>query len=215
MVDEIRLSLIDDSNRDDHFHLTADDNCYYLFEYTSHRDYSFSGTNNLISNLKKKPSLAGQPGYHYKGRAILACGSYLAATLSPDWVREATLVPVPGSKARDHVDYDDRVERICRAIGQTPLDVRLMVNQRASTNASHEVGPGDRVTVEQLLDVYEIDETVAEPAPRQMAIVDDVLTAGTHYRAMHTILSQRFPSVPLVGIFIARRVFPDEFKITP
>ena len=90
-----------------------------------------------------------------------------------------------------------------------------MVNQRASTNASHEVGPGDRVTLEELLDVYEIDETIVEPAPGQMAIVDDVLTAGTHYRAMHTILSQRFPGVPLVGIFIARRVFPDEFKITP
>ncbi len=214
MVDEIRLSLIDDSNRDDHFHLTSDDSCYYLFEYTSHRDYSFSSTNNLIGNLKKKPSLAGQPGYHYKGQAILTCGRYLAATLNPHWLRDATLVPVPGSKARDHLDYDDRVERICRAISQPPPDVRAMILQSASTNVSHEVGLGDRVTVEELLDVYAINEAVARPAPSTIAIVDDVLTAGTHYRAMHTILCQRFPNVSLVGIFVARRVFPDdEFKI--
>jgi hypothetical protein len=41
-----------------------------------------------------------------------------------------------------------------------------------------------------------------------MAILDDVLTAGTHFRAMSIVLSQRFPGVPIVGLFIARRVFP-------
>ncbi|QEN84735.1 hypothetical protein FZC33_00105 [Labrys sp. KNU-23] len=210
MPDEIRLSLIDDSNRDDHSRLTPDDICYYLFEYTSHRGYSFSKTNGLISNLKKKPSTAGQAGYQYKDRAIATCARHLAATLNLRWLQNATLVPIPGSKMRGHPDFDDRIERLCRAIRQPPPDVRALVMQTASTTASHEVGDGDRVTVDELLEVYAINEALTTPTPTKIAIVDDVLTAGTHYRAMHIKLSERFPGVPLVGIFIARRVFPDD-----
>ncbi len=210
MVDGIRLSLIDDSNRDDHFYLTAADTCLYLFEYTSQRGYSFSQTNNLISNLKKKPSQAGSPGYHYKARAIAGCARALGATLNPAWLQSATLVPVPGSKARDHPDHDDRVERICRQMRAPPPDVRNLVVQTTSTTASHEAGPGERVKVEELLDVYAMDETAVQPAPLSVGIVDDVLTTGTHYRAMHSVLSQRFPDVPIIGLFIARRVFPDK-----
>ena len=210
MADSIRLCLIDDSNRDDHYRLTADDKCYYLFEYTSRRDYSFSSTNNLISNLKKKPSQAGQPGFFYKARAIAGCGQWLRSTLNPEWLDIATLVPVPGSKAAGHPDHDDRIEKICRLVRDPPPDVRNLVIQTRSINASHEVGQGARVSVEELLDVYRVDEACAQPLPRAIGIVDDVLTAGTHYRAMHTVLSQRFPGTPIVGIFVARRVFPED-----
>ena len=93
---------------------------------------------------------------------------------------------------------------------QPAPDVRAIVRQAASTTASHEAGQGDRVTVEDLLDLYAIDETIAAPAPQTIGIVDDVLTAGTHYRAMHTALAARFPNVPIIGLFVARRVFPDD-----
>ena len=52
-------------------------------------------------------------------------------------------------------------------------------------------------------------KTKTRPFPREIGIVDDVLTAGTHYRAMHDTLRERFPQVPIIGIFIARRVFPE------
>lgn len=204
-----RLSLIDDSNRGDHFHLTPADTCLYLYEYTSGRNYAFSVTNNLISNLKKKPSQAGQPGYPYKARAIQSCGQALGQALNPDWLANATLVPVPGSKAAGHFDLDDRVERICRLMRQPPPDVRSLVVQNQSTIASHEADQGERVTVDELLTLYTINEDLTVPAPRAIGIVDDVLTAGTHYRAMHTVLSQRFPTAPIIGLFVARRVFPD------
>jgi hypothetical protein len=54
-----RFREIDDQNRSHHYNLTADDKCYFLHEYTSGKNYTFSETNRLISNLKKKPSLAG------------------------------------------------------------------------------------------------------------------------------------------------------------
>lgn len=210
LVDGVRLTQIDETSRGDHYHLAADDHCYYLYEYTSHRDYSFSATNNLISNLKKKPSQAGQPHYWYKGQAIGSCGAALGAALNPNWLAKATLVPVPGSKAIGHPDHDDRLERICRLMRQPQPEVRALVVQSQSTNASHEVAQGDRVTVEQLLDTYTINEALSLPAPQAIAIVDDVLTAGTHYRAMHSVLSARFPDTPIIGLFVARRVFPDD-----
>lgn len=53
---------------------------------------------------------------------------------------------------------------------------------------------------------------VSQPPPRAIGIFDDVLTAGTHFRAMDTILRARFPNVPITGIFLARRVLPSTFE---
>ncbi|MDX0113414.1 hypothetical protein GOC07_14220 [Sinorhizobium meliloti] len=208
---DLLLTQIDDTTRGDHTRLLASDTCYYLFEYTSRKRYDFSATNNLISNLKKKPSTAGSPAYKYKGRAIRECVASLQQVLNQDWLNTGTLVPIPCSKALGHPDYDDRIEQICRGI-RPGADVRKLVVQTQSTAASHEVEDGNRLTVEDLLAVYQIDEAVANPTPTSIAIVDDVLTAGTHYRAMHTVLSQRFPTAAIYGIFIARRVFPDPFE---
>lgn len=210
LADGVRLSQIDASNRGDHAHLTAGDLCLYLYEYTSGHDYKFSATNNLISNLKKKPSQSALPGYRHKARTIAECAAVLGQTLNNGWLRAATLVPVPCSKSADHPDFDNRMEQICRQIAPE-VDVRNMVRQTQSTEASHEAGAGPRLTIDQLLAIYAIDETTVAPPPRSIGIVDDVLTAGTHYRAMHSILTARFPDVPIVGVFIARRVFPNAF----
>jgi hypothetical protein len=206
------LTQIDDTTRGDHTRLGASDTCLYLFEYTSRKRYDFSATNNLISNLKKKPSTSGTYAYRYKGVAIKECIDHLAGALRADWLAIGTLVPIPCSKVVGHPDYDDRVEQICRGIPGS--NVKSIVRQTQSTQASHEAGEGDRLTVEDLLSVYDIDESQCTPAPTSIAIVDDVLTGGTHYRAMHTILSGRFSGVPIFGIFIARRVFPDPLDET-
>lgn len=205
MADGLRLTAIDDGNRELHPRLTVDDKCVFLFEYTSGKRWDFSSTNSLISTLKRKP---GQKGQFYKNQAIARCGEMFKQTLSADWLKQGTLVPVPPSKAQDHPEYDDRMDRICRSIGVN-LDVRMLVRQRVSTTAAHELGPAPRPNVEDLVANYEIDEALVDPAPKAIAIFDDVLTAGTHFKAMQTILASRFPGIPIFGIFIARRVFPE------
>lgn len=207
LVARPHFSEIDDSNRRDHSRLLHDDQCYYLYEYTSGQNWSFGDTNKLISNLKKKPSLKGTSQYKYKGQAIDRCAREIRDALIPEWLASATMVPVPGSKVPGHPDYDDRLEQICRGLGQH-VDVRKLVSQTISTEAAHEVQAGNRVTVEELLAVYQIDESLAVPTPQHIGVLDDVLTAGTHFRAMKTILGRRFPGVPVSGFFIARRVFP-------
>lgn len=205
-----RFSQIDASNWGDHHLIQPDDQCLYLYEYTARQNYAFSFTNNLISNLKKKPSHSQKPGYHYKAKAIAICASDIRQALNPTWLEMATLVPVPGSKAIGDPDYDARVQQICQGLGPA-VDVRNIVVQTQSTEASHEAGDGHRLTVGELLAVYQIDEAQTHPVPTAIGVVDDVLTTGTHFKAMQQILGQRFPEVPVVGIFVARRVFANPF----
>ncbi len=189
----------------DHVRLRGEDKCLFLYEYTSGKNYSFSSTNGLISNLKKKPGSSANELY-YKNKAIRDAATAFRQALNPAWLAEATLVPVPGSKAVGHPQYDDRIEQLCRSIA-AGVDVRNLVAQRESAIAAHEAGAGSRVTVDELLGLYDVNEALAAVPIRQIGIVDDVLTAGTHFRAMKAVLSARFPALPITGLFIARRVF--------
>ena len=48
--------------------------------------------------------------------------------------------------------------------------------------------------------------SLSAPPPRTIAVVDDILTTGAHFRAAHAIPSARFLTATVVGLFIARRV---------
>lgn len=207
----MRLLQIDESNRDQHARLTAEDQCYHIYEYTSGQTYAFSDTNNLINNLKKKPT-SSEAQLRYKRGAIRSCAGDFTKALNDKWLQVATLVPVPPSKAIGDPDFDNRMEQVARLI-RPGQDVRNLVVQRETTIAAHEAGPGERVTVEQLLDLYVIDESLANPEPGVIGILDDVLTAGSHYRAMHIVLQRRFPQARIIGLFVARRVFSNPLEM--
>lgn len=200
----VRFQEIDDQNRDDHYYITKDDACLFLYEYTSGMGYAHSETNSLILNLKKKKN---SNGYVWKGRAIASCATALGPAFNPKWLAEAVLVPVPPSKTKTDLSYDDRMTQVCRAIRSTvPIDVRELIEQINSTSAVHE---GDRLKPEEIEANYRIDESqCSEGQPKYIGIVDDMLTAGAHFRAAKNILSKRFPASKITGIFIARRVFP-------
>jgi hypothetical protein len=212
LANGLRFRKIDEHSRPDHFRLSEDDDCFFVYEYTSGQNYSFSATNSLMSNLKKKP---GAGGYSHKLIAIAQSARAFRDAINREWLDGATLVPVPPSKAKGDPAYDDRMTQVCRAIrGTPPLDVRELVMQQVSLAAAHE-SRGNRPSVEELLRVYEIDETLVSPVPRWIGVFDDVLTAGTHFVAMKTILQGRFPGISISGFFIARRVFPDPFTESP
>ena len=58
----------------------------------------------------------------------------------------------------------------------------------------------------EILDRYEVDEALTVPVPTSIAIVDDVLTTGAHFRAACAVLGARFPAAAVIGLFMARRV---------
>lgn len=201
-----RLTEIDELTRPDHYWLNDDDRCYFLGEYTARKGYSYSQTNQLILNFKKPLDRKGKPEWRYKQSALLQVAAAFQRVLGED-PPAYVFVPVPPSKARDDPLHDDRVRRMLHAIWpDRSADVRELIVQLESTDAAHE-NPL-RPKPPQIQAGYRIDESLATPAPRTIAIVDDLLTTGAHFRAASSVLAARFPAVQIIGLFIARRV-PD------
>ena len=201
-----RLTEIDELTRPDHYWLTAADRCYFLGEYTARKGYSYSQTNQLILNFKKPLDRKGKPEWRYKQSALLQVADAFQRALGED-PPAFVFVPVPPSKARDNQLHDDRVKRMLRAIWpDRSADVRELIVQLESTDAAHE-NPL-RPKPAQIQAAYRIDESLATPEPRTIAIVDDLLTTGAHFRAASSVLAARFPAVQIIGLFVARRV-PD------
>jgi predicted amidophosphoribosyltransferase len=195
----------------DHCYLAADDSCYHLGEYTARRGYSFSDTNQLISNLKKKPTVRHESQWRHKENAIVKIAGVLCSALThgenKQLLSRVTLVPIPPSAALGDPLYDDRMTRILNGMRQKlgmELDIRELVKQRSSTHPVHE--NEERPTPWQIVQNYYLDEDLVHPAPDGIWVFDDMLTTGAHYKAMQTVIRDRFPDIVIVGIFVARRV---------
>lgn len=199
------LTKIDELIRSNHWYLDEQDECYFIGEYTAGRGYTHSATNQLILNLKKSVDRRGRPEWMFKENAIRQAGITLRDSLNPAFLQRATFVPVPPSRAVADPLYDDRMVRLLRWLGND-VDVRVLVCQKQSMLEAHfsQHRPGPN----ELYQNYDTDDGLAEPAPLQLAVVDDVLTTGAHFKAMKMTLEDTFPGVPVVGLFLARRV-PD------
>lgn len=198
-----RLTLIDKLTRPDHWYLTEEDTCYYYGEYTARKGYAYSETNQLILNLKKSVNRVGRPEYAHKIRAISTIANILERLIKPE---EVTFVPVPPSKVKSDPLYDDRLVTVLQSFKESAgnVDCRELIVQRESTQASHH--SDDRLSPDDLIPLYEIDESLTGNIRKHILVFDDVITTGSHFKAMQSVLSRRFPGHPIVGIFIARRV---------
>jgi hypothetical protein len=203
-MEDATLTEFNDETRPLHAFLTANDDCYYFVEFIKGAGYGPPG-NSFINNLKKKPSKRNTWEWPYKVGAIRTASRTLLRELPADWLSDSTFVPVPPSKARGHAEYDDRMLQVLLGLGDT--DVRELVIQTESMDATHV--SDQRHTINELVANYEIDEDQTEPEPTHIVIVDDMVTAGAHFRAMARVLGERFPAVPISGVFLARRIFPE------
>ena len=206
-----RLTKIDEITRGDHHYLRADDVCLFLGEYTARAGFSHSATNKLIINFKKPMDRRGRDEWRYKAINITAAANALFNALNTYDLRQVSFVPVPPSKMRADPMYDDRImsmlgqlSGLFQASKGYPLDIREVVSQRISTAAAHDGGP--RPTPDALAQNYEVDHQALAGLAPQILICDDVLTTGSHYRAMCEVLRPHLPGSHFAGLFLARRV---------
>lgn len=204
----MRFSQIDDLTRSEHSYVSSSDCCIYLREYTAGKGYSHSETNQLIYNLKKTPDRRGRPEYTWKERALQQCAREISDGLNPDWLKTATLVPIPPSKVKGDPAHDDRILQVLEQIvrlryGSIRVDVRELVLQRANRPASHESAV--RLKPYEHKANYIINEPLATPLPVSIGLFDDVLTSGSQFKAAQSLLQDRFGAIPIVGVFVARR----------
>ncbi|WGL99177.1 hypothetical protein QE177_04660 [Arsenophonus sp. aPb] len=208
-----RLQKIDELTLNSHFHLAEDDICLYFGEYTAEKGFAFSDTNNLILNLKKDVLRKDKPEYKYKQMAIKKVANFLSKY--HDYLLKCTFVPVPPSRCKSDERYDDRLINIlneCKKINPT-VDFRELITQRETLIASH--NSSSRPSYEELANNYEFHGYLANNIRSTIIIFDDVLTAGSHYKAMKTVIKQHIPDVQIIGLFIARTVrnIIDDFDV--
>ena len=206
----LRLSKVDELHLSDHCYLSASDKCLFLREYIPHVGFSGGETNNLISNFKKGIDRKGQPGWHYKGRAIRQIAQELANTLNPEWLSIATLIPIPPSKSKQHPHYDDRMIQVLRLLPTLVglnCDVRDIILQTVDMASAHT--SDSRPSSTTIRASYAIDNALTNPSPRIIGLFDDVLTTGAHFKAAVDVLNEAFPGVDITGIFVARRIIPE------
>ena len=199
-----RFTKIDTLMQQDYYYLHENDDCWYLGEYME-GGYEASKVNNLIINFKKDLKWKNTNSWHYKDRAIKSIAASFRNALNLSKIDSLTFVPVPPSAEKSDPNYDDRIFRMLNLIRPSPsLDVRELVLQTETTVQSHR--SEDRLSPSQLIDIYRIDEALLASKASTLVIVDDVITTGSHFRAIKTKLAPRFPGARIKGLFVARRV---------
>jgi predicted amidophosphoribosyltransferase len=203
-----RLTKIDDLTRSDHCFLTSEETCFFFGEYSARAGYDAGPTNQLIFNFKKSLERKGKTDWKYKDRSIREAAACFSAALHPDYVKTATLVPMPPSKAKDHALYDDRLLRMLNELTfDVNLDVRELLLQRGGRDkGAHD---GERPGPDALAEIYYVDEKQSRPAPTAIALFDDLLVTGASFVAARRVLLKRFPGIKVTGLFLARRALPD------
>jgi len=217
-----RLTVVNDIERIDHYHLPADARCYFWGDYTPHEHtnglrWRYSPTNQLIANFKKKMDRAGQSDWHYKIEATVT----IANAFSQFWrwqellqTHRVTLIPIPPSKPRNDPMYDPRMyDMLVEMASRTglPLDIRDCLSFNGQFDASHE--SDNRPTPDDLYATLAFDAAAGRPQqqPGVIYLFDDMLTTGAHYVAAVRRLGEFFPDIQIVGNFISRRVVPNPF----
>jgi hypothetical protein len=214
------LFVIDEAVLDEYRYIEAEDTCYYVWERMSQLwrpgvelpDYTQYTVNGLISNLQIQPSLKNtQPRrYYWKERAIAYAAAALAALIPEVWYDGVTFVPIPPSKPASDPEYDGRLLTILKAVRPKLPDIRSVVvlDENCGFDSKQKgLSPAERAAH------YSIDEDNADPAPDVVVLFDDVLTTGSHYKAIASVLQERFPAVAVFGLFLARAVRPPNDEL--
>jgi hypothetical protein len=194
------FTRIDELYRGDYHFLRPDDSCYFLREYTAGKGYAASETNSIVSNLKKSPLKRNTPEWPDKERAIKR-----DLGVDPTGHLRADTPFACEIRSRVRRSDDSGVEPRWAARG-------LRCARTAGVQSQHASAPSKRQTSQppEIRANYEILEALCKPRPTAIGLVDDVLTAGAHFRAAKDLLAERFAGVPIVGLFYARTIRPAD-----
>lgn len=203
------LKKIDELTKDDHHYLKNSDNCHYFGEYTSHKGYNHSPTNNLISNFKKPLEVKNTPQWRYKERAIIKIAQLFTANIGFKKPENVILVPIPPSKKKDDPNYDDRMSRVLSIYSrESNLDFRELIGIKKNIPAFH-LNVGNRLTPDELKENMFVDLQLCNNIKPTIVLFDDVITTGSHYKACQELILENYPDSKIIGIFVARRNFPE------
>ncbi|WP_395542713.1 hypothetical protein [Neotabrizicola sp. sgz301269] len=199
------LRIVGDLERPDHHLLRQEDECYFMGSYTSGAGYAHSFTNNLINNLKKPMSKQGTPEWPHKRKAIRDAADALREGLQPGAIAVSAFIPVPPSCPKGHPNHDDRMTQIARRIAPTG-DVRELLLTTVERPPRHtSTAPRDTAALRATIAV---DDKLRVPRPKQVIMLDDVMTTGCGFRVCKDLIQEVWPGITVYGVFVARVARP-------
>lgn len=186
----------------EHSCLSLHDTCFYLWERISKARFDQHPTNQLISNLKIDTKFRNADRWYWKEEAIKYAASALAVSIPNDWKDICTFVPMPPSIPKGDKRHDSRILDILKAVRNPGLsDIRELVLQNVETQSGEK-----EVTPAQRMERYDIDLDLVEPEPTTLIVFDDMISGGSHFKAVQMLLQCAFPSTPIWGLFLARAI---------
>lgn len=181
-------------------------NCFYARDYASRKKYDYSESNNLIANFKKDVSKRETNQWPHKIRAIQRFADELTHLFS-ELQGKVSIAAIPTSKRRDDPLYDSRLDDVLEIVSQRcDVVVKEPLIRRVSVEPAHT--SEERPTVEQ---VYEtLMWNGIDSPPNELVLIDDVVTAGTTFKACQRHIHENAPHLKVYGVFWAHTVWPDQ-----
>jgi hypothetical protein len=198
-----------DALADGHTFIHSTDLVYYMGEYIRGKGYRAGPVNSHIVNIKRPPSECSQdPRWqHYKDKSIKTIADEFTRAINPSFLADVSFVPIPPSKCKSDLEYDDRLVRILNLIHQDHPDKHVceLLFQTSTTRASHQ--SDERPKEEELLAVTQADLTLLDGLRPTIVLFDDMLTTGRHFRVARLVIGRHRPNAKFIGLFFSRRVF--------
>lgn len=191
------------------------DHIYYYREYTAGVGYSYGESNNLILNFKMGPNPQNQNRLYYRNLAIDNFVRELCLLLK-NAVDDSWISWIPSSKSPEDPEYDNRleltVESACRQFNKLQKIGTLYT--RKSRPPLHTGGWRDPAQIIPTLEWY---DQVDLSGSSNLILIDDLLTYGTTFNAVCSVIRDRYPQIVIAGVFWALTVdpeFEDDNEIT-
>jgi hypothetical protein len=189
--------------------IEATDSCYYARDYASGKNYTYSQANDLIHNFKKPVSTKGTPQWQYKLKAIETFAQELAS-----WLKaiefDFFVTAIPTSKHRNDPEYDPRFDLMLARLAVLCPRAKVVhpIIRTVSKVAAHLSG-SNRPNVQEVYESLSWVNVLTTP-PTILLLIDDVITAGTSFKACQQLITENAPNVNLHGVFWARTVWLDD-----
>lgn len=183
-------------------HIKEDDFCIYAREYIGgRRGYSAGETNSLILNFKKSPNKMYTNEWNHRKRAVEKFKTEIEFLVKQNvpW----TMTAIPSSKQKNDPEYNNRFEDLFSKlkISRPKINIEWPVEIKTTAAASHHRGE-DRDPV--IIQNNYFWKGFSKKAPKVLIIVDDILTTGSHFRAMSDFLRKNGYEGKIVGVFWAK-----------
>ncbi|MCZ2480023.1 hypothetical protein [Aquirufa nivalisilvae] len=202
-----KLIRVDSNKILEHRELEESDKCFFFTEYTSQTGFQGSQENEDILNFKKSPIHKGTAQYIFKERIITKFAGYISIAFGNtlNVLNDHSWVPIPPSKSRDDERYDDRLIQMLYQVNQLERsNIVELIYTHQSHDPSHSLGA--RHSKDDLKSMFTIDESQLINCKKNIVLIDDVLTNGTHFKACSELILQHIPDATIKGLFIARRI---------